>query len=56
MSEGMGRFMSEVQIELQSRGASASLSVDEQDLVNDYGDQQFSAKKCAERIIEGRTA
>jgi hypothetical protein len=55
MSEGMSRFMSEVQNELQNRGASASLSVDEVDLVNDYGEQQFSAKKCAARIIEGRT-
>jgi len=54
MSEGMSRFMSEVQNELQNRGASASLSADEEDLVNDYGEQQFSAKKCAERIIEGR--
>jgi hypothetical protein len=54
MSERMGRFMSEVQHELQNRGTSPSLSVDEEDLVNDYEEQQFSAKKCAERIIEQR--
>lgn len=54
MSERMGPFMSEVQNELQNRGASASLSVDEVDLLNDYWEQQFSATKCAQRIIEGR--
>lgn len=54
MSEEMSRFMSAVQNELHSRGASASLSVDEEDIVNDYGGQQFSAMRCAERIIEER--
>lgn len=54
MGNEAGNFMAQVQEHLVAAGASGTLSVDEQDIVTDFQEQDFSAKRCAERIVEER--
>jgi hypothetical protein len=54
MSDGISDFINKVQGELNQRGASASLSIDEQDVADDFASQDLDAAACAERIIASR--
>jgi hypothetical protein len=54
MQEATSDFINQVQQQLQEKGASAELNIDEQDIVDDFADKQFSALQCAERIIDSR--
>jgi hypothetical protein len=54
MSDGISDFINKVQDELNLRGATASLSIDEQDVADDFASQDLDAVACAERIIASR--
>lgn len=46
--------MAQVQSQLHVLGSAATLTVEEQDTVADFEEQQFSARRCAQRIAEER--
>jgi hypothetical protein len=50
MENEVGKFMAQVQQHLVEAGKSGSLSIDEQDIVKDFAEQDFGSRQCAERI------
>lgn len=56
MNNGVSNFMEQVQGQLNELGSAPALSADEQDVVQDFHEQDFSARRCAESIVDGRAA
>jgi hypothetical protein len=56
MENGTSSFIEQVQGELRELGSTPTLSVNEQDVVTDFQEQQFSAQRCAQRIADERSA
>jgi hypothetical protein len=54
MGNDVGEFMAHVQQHLAAAGVTASLSIDEQDIVKDFAEQELGAQQCARRIAEER--
>jgi len=54
MGNDVGDFMAQVQQHLVGGGAAATLSIDEQDIVQDFAEQELGAQQCACRIAEER--
>lgn len=54
MKNGAPNFMSQVQIQLNELGGAPALTASEQDVVADFQEQEFSAQRCAQRIVEDR--
>lgn len=54
MDQASSEFFSEVQRNLDEMGQSTVLTVDERDIVDDYAQQEFSAKECAVHISKQR--
>lgn len=46
--------MAQVQQHLVATGATASLSIDEQDIVQDFAEQELGAQQCARMIAKER--
>jgi hypothetical protein len=55
MGNNVGDFMAQVQEHLVEHGAAPALTVDEQDVVIDYAEQEFGAQQCARRIADERS-
>lgn len=56
MNNGLSNFMEQVQGQLNELGSAPALSANEQDAVMDFHEQDFSARRCAEIIMDGRAA
>jgi len=54
MGAEMSDFIAQVQAELNELGGAPTISVNEQSVVEDFKEQDFSARSCAERIVAGR--
>lgn len=54
MENGSPNFMAQVQDKLSEIGSAPALTGDEQDIVAQFQEQEFSAQRCAERIVEQR--
>jgi len=54
MGNDAGNFMAQVQQHLVATGATASLNIDEQDIVTDFAEQELGAQQCARWIAEER--
>lgn len=55
MSNGISDFSDKVQGELNQRGAATALSIDEQEIVQDFVDQELGPAACAEQIMANRS-
>lgn len=56
MGKDVGNFMAQVQQHLVESGAAAALSIDEQDIVKDFAEQELGTQQCANRIAEERAS
>lgn len=54
MKNDVGDFMAQVQYHLVEAGATASLSINEQDIVKDFAENGLGAQQCSRRIVEER--
>lgn len=54
MENEASNFMAQVQTQLNELESAPALSVAEQDIVESFQEQEFSARRCAERIAEER--
>ena len=48
------QYFTDVRTQLDQVGASATLSADERDIVDDFEAQEFSASACAKHIVKQR--
>ena len=56
MENEASKFMAKVQGQLNELGSAPALTASEQDVVADFQEQEFSAQRCAQRIVEERGA
>lgn len=56
MDNGTSNFMAQVQDQLNELGSVPALTVGEQEITQDFHENEFSARRCAERIVEWRHA
>jgi len=54
MSEAVTTYFNDVQRKLHEMNESANLSADERDVVDDYEQQGFGSKECAQSIAVAR--
>jgi len=54
MENESSNFMAQVQDKLSEIGSAPALTGDEQDIVAQFQEQEFSAQRCAARIVEQR--
>lgn len=54
MSEAPSSFFTEVQRHLHEMDEPVDMNADERELVDDYENQEFGARQCAEQILKDR--